>query len=63
MTEIIEFQKHEYRVQGGEVHRRPADREGLSAWNAAWLVLNHKEFIPEPVRNHQAQQRNNLRFD
>jgi hypothetical protein len=27
------------------------------------LVLNHKEFIPEPVRNHQAQQRNNLRFD
>ncbi len=63
MTEIIEFQRNEYRVQGGEVHRRPADRDGLSPWDAAWLVLNHEEFIPEPVLNHQAQQRNNLRFD
>jgi hypothetical protein len=36
---------HEYRYVGGEVHRRPIERENLPACHAAWLVI-HKEGTP-----------------
>ncbi len=41
--DTILFGTHEYRSQGGEIHRRPKEREGLSPWNAAWLVMRKDE--------------------
>ena len=64
MAEVITYQRHEYRMQGGEIHRRPADRDGLSSWDAAWLVLNREDdYVPPLVREQLSQGRDNLRFD
>lgn len=64
MAEVVAYKQHEYRMQGGEMHRRPADREGLPPWDAAWLVLNHGEYVPPPVRQQLAMHHNgSLRFD
>lgn len=57
-NEEIEFGGHEYRSQGGEVQRRPAERQGLSVWDAAWLVIpkeDRKKELPPEVYMHFAQ--------
>ena len=59
----VEYKDFEFRKQGGEIHRRPADREGLTPWDAAWLVLNHGEYIPLPVLQHLSRPQTALRFD
>ncbi len=43
------YEGYEYRMQGGEVHRRPVDRQMLHPLDAAWLVLNHGERVPPEV--------------
>jgi hypothetical protein len=54
--EVVPYQRFEYRVQGREMHRRPLDRDGLSAWQAAWEVMNKEEhFIPAAVQTHFSQ--------
>ena len=69
-TQEIEYGQYEYRSQGGEIQRRPREREGLSVWEAAWLVLHKDEsdeskMIPSLVLAHfkQAQGATHLRFD
>lgn len=54
MAEEVTVGGHEYRSKGGEVHRRPADREGLRPWDAAWLVLTSEQ-VPTAVREHFVQ--------
>jgi len=66
-NEEIEFGDHEYRSQGGEVHRRPRVREGLSVWDAAWLVIpkeDRESELPPSVHLHfmQAQDSRTLHF-
>ena len=63
MAAFVTYGEHEYRQQGGEVHRRPADREGLSPRDAAWLVLNHGEDVPAAVRAQISEPQTALRFD
>lgn len=46
---------YEYRCQGGEIHRRPKDREGVLPFHAAWLVIDGTK-APSIVRNHFANQ-------
>jgi len=52
-----------YRNQGGEIHRRPVDTAGLSAFQAAWLVLNHGEEVPLDVQKLVSTKRNEMHFD
>lgn len=49
VTVEVSLAGHEYRYVSGEIHRRPIEREGLSAWDAAWCVT-HKEDIPSLAR-------------
>jgi hypothetical protein len=63
MPEIISYGRHEYRTQGGEIHRRPAERQGLAPKDASWLVLNQGEPVPELVRNQLMDRPSGLRFD
>lgn len=49
ITVEVSLGNQEYRYVGGEVHRRPIEREGLSAWNAAWLVIRRDE-MPQLIR-------------
>ena len=49
VTVEVSLAGHEYRYVSGEIHRRPIEREGLSAWNAAWCVTQ-KEDIPSLTR-------------
>lgn len=58
--EELEYGDFQYRSQGGEVQRRPKNREGLSAWDAAWLVLHKDEtdeskMVPSVVLSHFKQ--------
>ena len=58
MTEVIILGSfYEYRQQGGEIHRRPVNREGIKPQDSAWLVL-HKEEVPYQVREHFTQSQN-----
>jgi hypothetical protein len=50
-TEQIEFGEYEYRSQGGEIQRRPADREGLTPWQAAWVVVPRDDRPPMVVQH------------
>lgn len=52
-----------YRNQGGEIHRRPVDTAGLSAFEAAWLVLNHGEEMPPDVQELASKKQTEMRFD
>lgn len=66
MTEIITYGGHEYRQQGGEIHRRPAEREGMNPVDASWLVVSKKDeanIAPAAVVQHFAEASSNLRFD
>ncbi len=55
---------YEYRTQGGEIHRRPADRDGLTPWEAAWVVVNdRKRDVPPVVINNLRPAGNSMRFD
>ncbi len=47
--DIFVHGEHEYRCQGGEVHRRPVDRDDVSPFYAAWLVV-HGTNIPNAVK-------------
>ncbi len=59
----IAHQGFEYRVQGGELHRRPLNREGLTPWQAAWVVMGtDPDFVPAVVRQ-QFSQPSGLHFD
>lgn len=51
--DIFIYGEHEYRCQGGEVHRRPVDREGVLPLYAAWLVIDGTK-VPSIVRNYFA---------
>lgn len=58
MTAEVAHGAFEYRTQGGEIHRRPIDRERLSPTDAAWLVLNRdhdRRLVPQPVLAHFEQ--------
>lgn len=56
MAEEILCSGFEYREVGGELQRRPVDRERLSPVDAAWLVLKRdSDFIPQEVTTHFAQ--------
>jgi len=60
-NEEIEFGEHEYRNQGGEIHRRPKEREGLPAVQAAWLVIpkeDREKELPPAVFAHFKQAEN-----
>lgn len=47
----VSCEGYEYRVQGGEMHRRPIDQEGLKPWEAAWMVMNQPHHhVPDMVR-------------
>lgn len=52
-----------YRKQGGEIHRRPVDTAGLSAFQAAWLVLDHGEEVPPDVQKLTSTKHTEMRFD
>jgi hypothetical protein len=62
MSEIVTFRKHEYRKVGGELHRRPVERDGLTPWDAAWLVLarwsEDYRLVPGEVLNFFTQVQN-----
>lgn len=63
MAEQIELDGYEYRVQGGEVHRRPIDKELLLPWQASWEVVA-REDRPNAVVQHFFQATTkNLTFD
>ena len=49
ITVEVALDGHEYRCVGGEIHRRPIEREKLPVWQAAWCVT-HKEDIPSLTR-------------
>ena len=52
MADVVRSGPYEYRSQGGEIHRRPAERYGLTPWDAAWLVLLREPqpaVVPQPV--------------
>lgn len=60
----VAYDGFEYRMQGGEMHRRPIDREGLLPWQGAWLVLNQgRDHIPSVVQQQFAQPETQLRYD
>ena len=60
---IIACGRWEYRYKGGELQRRPLEREGMSPVQAAWLVLNHGEYVPTIVRAQFIASGASLRFD
>ena len=62
MSEIAHGE-FEYRVQGGEIHRRPIDRDGLAPWDAAWLVLDKKKEVPPLVLANLQPAGQSMRFD
>lgn len=63
MCKEVTYGSYEYRMQGGEMHRRPIDREGLPPWEGAWLVMNQPHHhVPQVVRD-QFTQSSSLRFD
>lgn len=58
--------EYEYRMQGGEIHRRPLDRDGLPPWQAAWLVLDkekREKEVPALVLNNLQSAGQSMRFD
>ncbi len=60
----VTFEGYEYRVQGGELQRRPIYREGLAPWQGAWLVMNQdSQYVPELVLEQFVQPPAQLRFD
>lgn len=65
MSEIITHGDYEYRKRGGEIHRRPAEREHLHPVDAAWLVLNadQRKQVPAIVEKNLAESKMALRFD
>ncbi len=56
---ILTFARCEYRYQGGEIHRRPVDREWRTPWDAAWVVLRPEEVPPQIMefKDHMRQHR------
>ncbi len=63
MPDAVAHGEYEYRMQGGEVQRRPADREGLTPWEASWLVLSDKRDVPALVVSNLQQSVQPMRFD
>ncbi len=67
MAGIVTYGEHEYRIQGGELHRRPAEREHLAPAEAAWLVLNgtQRQYeVPDVVmQNLNSGSEQSLHFD
>jgi uncharacterized protein YfaT (DUF1175 family) len=67
MATVVTHGQHEYRRQGGEIHRRPVEREHLKPVDAAWLVLNgtQRQYeVPDIVlQNLNSGLEQNLHFD